>query len=244
MAQDDRQNVLGPYLRDLDRHPVMEREEEAECAWRAAAGDQAARDKLVTSNLRFVISRAKRYANSRISLSDLIGEGNLGLLQAAQRFEPERGYRFITYAIFWIEQALRRARYESAPMVRLPVRKARLLRRIRDLELELAERGEVPTKAVIAERLQVPVAQVSELLLYPGEPAALDASLGANSDGTSDSMASIVADVHDEARPDLELETTALQDSLRRAMAKLSEREKQILTVRYGLDGKQPRSLE
>lgn len=244
MARDDRQNVLGPYLRDLDRHPVMEREEEAECARRAAAGDQAARDKLVTSNLRFVIARARRYATSRIPLSDLIGEGNLGLLQAAQRFEPERGYRFITYAIFWIEQALRRARYETAPMVRLPVRKARLLRRIRDVELLHAERGEVPSRKLIAERLQVSCDQVTELQLYPGEPAALDAPLGANSDGTSDSMASVVADVNDAARPDLELETTALQDSLRRAMSKLSEREKQILSARFGLDGKQQRSLE
>ena len=211
---------------------------------RAAAVDMAARDKLVTSNLRFVISRARRYANARVPLSDLIGEGNLGLLQAAQRFEPERGYRFITYAIFWIEQALRRSRYESAPMVRLPVRKARLLRRIRDVELELAESGEVPSRELIAERLRVTCEQVTELLLYPGEPAALDAPLGANSDGSSDSMASIVADTHDAARPDLELETTALQDSLRRAMAKLSDREKAILVARYGLDGKQPRSLD
>jgi RNA polymerase primary sigma factor len=235
--------VLALYLRDLDRYPVMEREEEAECARRAACGDVSARDKLVASNLRFVILRAKRYATLRLPLSDLIGEGNLGLLQAAENFEPERGYRFITYAIFWIEQALRKARYETAPMVRLPVRQGRLLRRIRDAQQEIVAAGGVPTEKALAERVGATVDQVATLLRYPAEPAALDAPLTSADGDTGDDMYSRIPNASD-ARPDAELETTALHDSLRLAISKLSAREGLILNARYGLDGKPPRSLE
>jgi RNA polymerase primary sigma factor len=229
---------LAIYLREVARIPLLPREEERELAERIRRGDAAAKERLVEANLRLVIQVARRYLNRGLPLSDLIAEGNLGLLRAADRFEPERGTRFSTYATWWVRQAIGRALANQARMIRLPVHVELLLGRYVKAQQRLTQAlGRRPTLEEVAAELGTTVAQVGQLEALRQQPISLEAPLrgeGRVADvvpDTADPHAALAAFFRE--RTDL---VTVLDD--------LAESERRVLRRRFGLDGEPPETLE
>jgi RNA polymerase sigma factor (sigma-70 family) len=231
---------LGVYLREISRIKLLTREEEAELARRARAGDEAAKGRLIEANLRLVVQVARRYLNRGLPLSDLIEEGNIGLLRAAEKFEPERGLRFSTYAVWWIRQAVARALANQARTIRLPVHVEMLLGRYRREHQRLTQvLGRAPTPAELAQALGTSEDQVSELEELRLQPVSLDAPVGDDARRVVDTIADESADPAValtrlfQARADL---VAVLDD--------LAPNERTVLRRRFGLDGNDPETLE
>lgn len=240
-------NTLQTYLRDIRRAPLLTPEEEFVTAQAARAGDFSARQAMIERNLRLVVSIAKNYLGRGLPMTDLIEEGNLGLMHAIGKFEPERGFRFSTYASWWIRQSIERAIMHQARLVRLPVHVVRELNHVlkarRALESSVAP-GEGGEKAVrvedIAARLNRPLHEVAALLKFAELPASLDAPLDRESpeslldtvadDGTSDPMSQTL---HHE-----------IDVLLQHGLDELSDREREVLAGRYGLRDREPETLE
>jgi len=239
-------NTLQTYLREIRRAPLLTPQEEFETATRARAGDFAARQQMIERNLRLVVSIAKNYLGRGLPMTDLIEEGNLGLMHAIGKFEPERGFRFSTYSSWWIRQSIERAIMHQARLVRLPVHVVRELNHVlkarRALEAESTHvDGDQPVRVEdIAARLGRPVQQVSELLKFSEAPASLDAPL--DRDG-SESMLDSVADdgASDPASLTLNHEVDVL---LQHGLDELNDREREVLAGRYGLRDREPETLE
>lgn len=239
-------NTLQTYLREIRRAPLLTPQEEFETATRARAGDFAARQQMIERNLRLVVSIAKNYLGRGLPMTDLIEEGNLGLMHAIGKFEPERGFRFSTYSSWWIRQSIERAIMHQARLVRLPVHVVRELNHVlkarRALEAEASHAdGEQPVRVEdIAARVGRPVHEVSELLKFSETPASLDAPL--DRDG-SESMLDSVADdgASDPASLTLHNEVEVL---LQHGLDELNEREREVLAGRYGLRDREPETLE
>src|SRR5678816_449725 len=176
---------LDLYLHEINRTPLLTREQERDLAKRIHAGDKAALDQLVQANLRFVVSIAKQYSNQALSLEDLINEGNLGLIKAAHRFDEERGFKFISYAVWWIRQGILQALADQSRIVRLPLNRAGTLYRIhrasREIEQEL---GRTPTPDEIAARLDVPAHEVLGTMFISNTHVSLDDPYSADNDDT------------------------------------------------------------
>lgn len=247
-ADGDATNALQAYLRDIRRTPLLTPQEEYDTAVKARAGDFEARQAMIEHNLRLVVSIAKNYLGRGLPMSDLIEEGNLGLMHAIGKFEPERGFRFSTYASWWIRQAVERALMHQARLVRLPVHIVRELNQVlkarRALEALAAQRGgEGAARAEdVAQALGRPVDEIAELLAYAELPSSLDSPVDRNGDG-GESMLDLVADEQavDPAGHRLSHE---LEDLLKSGLASLSDREREVLAGRYGLADREPETLD
>lgn len=232
---------LDQYLRDISAYPLISREEEAELARRIRVSDAEALDKLVRSNLRFVVSVAKKYQNQGVSLSDLINEGNLGLIRAAHKFDETKGIKFISYAVWWIRQAILQALAEQSRIVRVPLNRAGTLHRIgRRANALLQELGREATHAEIAEGMDISEEEVAKTMSISQVHLSLDAPL---TPGEDNRLLDYLADTINPTPDELAFEkalTAAIVDSL----ASLKEREAKILRLYFGLDESEPMTLE
>ncbi len=244
-------NTLQTYLREIRRAPLFTPEQEYETAVRARTGDFAARQQMIERNLRLVVSIAKNYLGRGLPMTDLIEEGNLGLMHAIGKFEPERGFRFSTYASWWIRQSIERSIMHQARLVRLPVHVVRELNQVlkarRALEGEVAAadaNGRAVSVEAVAAAVGRPVAEVAELLRFAEQPTSLDAPLERHpSENGSETVIDMVADEQatDPMGHTLHHELDAL---LQHGLDELSEREREVLSGRYGLHDREPETLE
>ena len=233
---------LDLYLKEINNTSLLTREQEKELAKKIRKGDERALHNLVKANLRFVVSIAKQYVNQGLSLADLVNEGNLGLIKAAYRFDEKRGYKFISYAVWWIRQAMLQALAEQSRIVRLPLNRAGTLYRIgkaaRQLDQEL---GRNPEVAEIAERLKLPHDEVRDTMQIANSHLSLDASFG--NDQEENSLVDYLADDNLES-PDEQTYVNALSDDMQRALDTLTDRERASLSLYFGLEGEEPLTLE
>ncbi len=241
-------NALQAYLRDIRRTPLLTPQQEFDTAQAARAGDFEARQAMIEHNLRLVVSIAKNYLGRGLPMSDLIEEGNLGLMHAISKFEPERGFRFSTYSSWWIRQSIERALMHQARLVRLPVHIVRELNQVlkarRALEaLQSAQGAEGRVRAEdVAQALGRPVNEVAELLAYAELPSSLDSPVDRNGEG-GESMLDLVAD--DDAIDPLGLRLShEVEDLLQHGLASLNDREREVLAGRYGLSDREPETLD
>src|SRR5262245_6947091 len=233
---------LDLYLHEINRTPLLTREQERDLAKRIKAGDKAALDQLVRANLRFVVSIAKQYSNQGLSLEDLINEGNLGLIKAAHRFDEERGFKFISYAAWWIRQAMLQSLAEHSRIVRLPLNRAGTLYRIGKVSRQLdQELGRSPTPDEIAARLKISPEEVEDTMVIANSHVSLDDPYSSEKDDTA--LVDYLTD-ETQASPDEDTYSAALSDDLERALGTLSERERSILSMYFGLGGEEPMTLE
>ena len=244
-------NTLQAYLREIRRAPLLSPQEEFDIATLARAGDFPARQAMIEHNLRLVVSIAKNYLGRGLPMTDLIEEGNLGLMHSVSKFEPERGFRFSTYASWWIRQTIERAIMHQARLVRLPVHVVRELNQVlkarRALEALSAHSGE-PDRPVhvedIAAALGRPAQEVSDLLRFAELPTSLDAPLDRSlADGNGDSLLDSVAD--DGATDPMSLTLgNEVEQLLNNGLDELNAREREVLAGRYGLGDREPETLE
>jgi RNA polymerase primary sigma factor len=223
---------LDQYLREISAYPLIDREREADLARRIRCGEETALEALVRSNLRFVVSVAKRYQNQGVSLADLINEGNIGLMRAAQKFDETKGIKFISYAVWWIRQAILQALAEQSRIVRVPLSRAGTLHRIgKRSSLLTQELGREPTLVEIAEELELPEEEIKHTLAMAQTHLSLDAPLVPGEEGQ---LLDYVCDNFSPG-PDEELYSQALSRSIEDALGTLSEREAKVLRLYFGL---------
>jgi len=235
------ESTMGLYLRELRKIPQLSSEEEQSCALLAAQGDRQARQRLVQANLRFVIRVARQYRRCGLPLEDLINEGNIGLIQAADRFDPGRGIRFVSYAVWWIRQAILKAIQDSGRMIRVPRGRAAELARVEALRSEsLMQSGSEPSLGQIAEALVLEKGELVTLLQAAQKTLSLDSPVT-----DMDDSGCFGARLEDKSvpRPEEVLVGASLQEQLDSALSGLSEREAGILRDRFGLDGREHISL-
>ena len=249
----DATNTLQTYLREIRRAPLFTPEEEYDTATRARAGDFAARQQMIERNLRLVVSIAKNYLGRGMPLTDLIEEGNLGLMHATAKFEPERGFRFSTYASWWIRQSIERAIMHQARLVRLPVHVVRelnaVLRVRRALESERSQAAASDDRPVSIEQIGAalgrPAQEVADLLRFAEVPSSLDAPRDAAREGepAGEPLLDGVAD-DDAVDPMGQTLTHEVASLLETELSGLNHREREVLTGRFGLHGHEPETLE
>jgi RNA polymerase primary sigma factor len=234
-------DALQLFLNEAGRWPLLTKEEEVELAKRIERGDAEAKERMINSNLRLVVSIAKRYQGHGLSLLDLIQEGIIGLIRAVEKFDWRRGFKFSTYATWWIRQAVQRGVANKSRTIRLPVHIAEREQKIARAERVLAPKlGRHPTDEEIAKQAKLPLKQLREVRQAARAVTSLDRPIGAENDSAlGDLMSS------DQAAPEEELTVSLEQDVLRRAVAQLPEREQEVVKRRYGLNGdRDPASLE
>lgn len=232
---------LEKYLADISKEPMITAEEEARLARLIKSGDQQALDKLTKANLRFVVSVAKQYQNQGLSLPDLINEGNLGLIKAAKRFDETRGFKFISYAVWWIRQSILQAIAEQARIVRLPMNQIGSLSRITKAFSKLEQEFErEPTPDEVAAVTDMPLDKVSDALKVSLKHVSVDAPFAQGEDSTLlDVMEST-----DTPRTDMNLINESLKKEVERSLHGLSEREREVLILFFGIGDNQPYTLE
>ena len=232
---------LDKYLQEIGKVDLITPEEEVSLARRIRAGDPEALSKLVKANLRFVVSVAKQYQNQGMSLPDLINEGNLGLIKAAQRFDETRGFKFISYAVWWIRQAILQALAEQARIVRLPVNKIGSINRINRAFSKLEQEYErEPSSHEIAEMLEMASDEVKESLRTNGRTVSMDAPISSEEEN---SMYDVIPNT-DAPSPDRNLINESLSYEIERALSTLSPREAKVLKLYFGINMKHPFTLE
>jgi RNA polymerase primary sigma factor len=232
---------LDKYLQEIGKVDLISPEDEVILARRIKSGDAEALKKLVKANLRFVVSVAKQYQNQGMSLPDLINEGNLGLMKAAQRFDETRGFKFISYAVWWIRQAILQALAEQARIVRLPVNKIGSINRINRAFARLEQEFErEPSSQEIADMLEMLPEDVKESLKTNGRTVSMDAPLSSEEDNTMYD----VLQSNDTPSPDKNLINESLAYEIERALSTLSSRESKVLKLYFGLGMKHPFTLE
>jgi len=232
---------LTTYLQDISAYPLLKRADEIALAQRSRAGDLEALDGLVCANLRFVVAMAKRYQNRGVALPDLIDEGNLGLIRAAERFDDAKGVRFISYAVWWIRQAILQAIAEQAHAVRVPLSRAGKVNRIgRHTGALRQELGREPTQQEVAAEMDISEVELVRSLPISRSYLSLDAPLAAREN------ANLLDYLPDEngPTPDEKVIDGGLTESVYRALARLRDREALVLRLHFGLDGAEPMTLE
>jgi RNA polymerase primary sigma factor len=232
---------LDKYLQEIGKVELISPEEEVHLARRIKSGDPDALSKLVNANLRFVVSVAKQYQNQGMSLPDLINEGNLGLMKAAQRFDETRGFKFISYAVWWIRQAILQALAEQARIVRLPVNKIGSINRINRAFSRLEQEFErEPSSLEIADILEMAPEEVKESLKTNGRTVSMDAPISSEEDNNMYD----VLQSNDSPSPDKNLINESLAFEIERALITLSPREAKVLKLYFGISMKHPFTLE
>ena len=234
--------ALDKYLNDIGKIPMLSADEEAELARRIRQGDQDALDKLTKANLRFVVSVAKQYQNQGLSLSDLINEGNVGLMKAAKRFDETKGFKFISYAIWWIRQSILQAIVEYSRIVRLPLNKVGSYNKVNEAYLSFIQEFErEPANEELAEILDMSPKEIGNMLKGNGRHISVDAPMsGEEGDAT---MLDVISG-EENMIPDAQLMEQSLKDEVRQGLSILSTREVEVLSAYYGLDGQKPLTLE
>ncbi len=232
---------LDKYLQEIGKVELISPEDEVVLARKIKSGDNEALKKLVKANLRFVVSVAKQYQNQGITLPDLINEGNLGLMKAAQRFDETRGFKFISYAVWWIRQAILQALAEQSRIVRLPVNKIGSINRINRAFARLEQTYErEPSSQEIADMLEMVPEDVKEALKTNGRTVSMDAPISSEEDNT---MYDVIPS-NDAPSPDKNLINESLAYEIERALCTLSPREAKVLKLYFGLGMKHPYTLE
>lgn len=224
---------LDKYLQDISKVELLTPEQEIELAIRIKKGDQNALEELTKANLRFVVSVAKQYQNQGLSLGDLINEGNLGLMKAARRFDETRGFKFISYAVWWIRQSILQALAEQSRIVRLPLNRIGALSKIGKAYSNLKQEYErEPSPEELANELEMEVDEISDTLKLSGKPISMDAPF------TSDEENSLldVIENNQQPAPDDELINESLKQEIRSLLSELPEREAEVLRLYFGLD--------
>jgi RNA polymerase primary sigma factor len=232
---------LDQYLRDISIYPLIDRDEEVRLAQLIRVKDPEALDKLVRSNLRFVVSVAKKYQNQGVALSDLINEGNLGLIRAAHKFDETKGIKFISYAVWWIRQAILQALAEQSRIVRVPLNRAGTLYRIgKRSNALLQELGREPTHEEIAQEMDLTEEEVAKTISISQTHLSLDAPL---TPGEDNRLLDYLPD-NLNPTPDEQTFEKALTEAIEESLSSLKEREAKILRLYFGLDGEEPMTLE
>jgi RNA polymerase primary sigma factor len=232
-------DALQLFLRDIRRHPLLTAADEIELAKRIERGDLAAKERMVNSNLRLVVSVAKKYQGHELSLVDLIQEGILGLIRASEKFDWRKGYKFSTYATFWIRQAIQRGLANQGRTIRLPVHIGQRERKIAKAERELgAELGRAPTDEELARAADISLRELMETREFSRTVTSLDRPVGAEGDTE---LGQLLAS--DAPEPVEEVEIGLRQQAVHRALENLSEQEQQVIRLRYGINGDEPTPL-
>lgn len=244
MSKDE--NILSIYLKEINRIPLLSAEEETELAVKAAAGDKLAKDKIVKANLRFVVSIAKKYQKKGIELDDLISEGNIGLLTAVEKFDVSKGYRFISYAVWWIRQSIMKAICEKSRSIRLPLNRANELVQIEHAKKVVASYGENLTEeqelSEVANLLNMDTKHVREMLSISKEMLSLDMEVSGK-DSSTTTVGEMIEDTVFE-QPEEKSISSAMTKDLNDVIDTLKPAEAKVLRMRYGLTGKKPMSLK
>lgn len=234
---------LDKYLQEISREGMISADEEVELAIRIKAGDQRALEKLTRANLRFVVSVAKQYQNQGMTLPDLINEGNVGLIKAAERFDETRGFKFISYAVWWIRQSILQALAEQARIVRLPLNKIGTINKLNRAFSELEQKYERPPSAEeLAEFMGVSVNDVKQSLQSNGRHVSMDAPL-TEGDESSSSLYDVLPNTYSET-PDVDLVKDSLRKDIERSLSTLTSREGEVVRLYFGLNGRYPLTLE
>jgi RNA polymerase primary sigma factor len=234
-------DALQLFLKDIGKVPLLTAAQEVELAKRIERGDHPAKQKMVESNLRLVVSIAKNYRNQGLPFLDLIQEGTIGLVRAAEKFDYRKGFKFSTYATWWIRQAVARALADKARTIRMPVHVVEKLNKIGRIERKLlSEVGREPTVEEIARELEIDPEEIEHIRRSAQVPISLEKPVG---DEEESEFGHFLADESAPA-PDEAAETTLRKETLRRILETLSLRERRVLEMRYGLDGQHPRTLD
>ncbi|MFQ6032489.1 MAG: RNA polymerase sigma factor RpoD/SigA, partial [Candidatus Zixiibacteriota bacterium] len=237
----DEDRSLDLYLREIGETRLITAKEEVELAKRIKEGDQEALEKLTKANLRFVVSVAKQYQNQGLSLADLINEGNIGLIKAAKRFDETRGFKFISYAVWWIRQAILQALAEQSRIVRLPLNRVGTLHKIGKISSSLEqEYGREPSPSEIAKELELSAVEVSDTLKISNSHLSLDAPFSTSEDN---SLMDVLEDEFQPA-PDEALLDESLRLEIERALDTLSRREAEVINLYFGLNHEKALTLE
>jgi RNA polymerase primary sigma factor len=241
LAMNERDTGLERYLKEIGRIPLLTPEQEIELAGKIKKGDVAARERMILSNLRLVVTIAHDYANLGLSLLDLISEGNIGLTKAVERFDPTKGAKLSTYAAWWIKQSIKRALANQSKTIRLPVHLVDKVAKVRRVSLQMSdELGREPTDDELSEEIGIAAEKVARLRSVGIRPASLDAPIG---DDDSTEFGEIIGD-EDAQTPFELLRDESLRGEVDGLIAVLDSREKKIISQRFGLNGGKPKTLE
>ena len=232
------------YLREIGKIPLLTPEEEADLAQRIVKGDKKAKDKMVESNMRLVVSIAKRYGGRGLDFLDLIQEGNTGLLRAVEKFDPDKGFKFSTYATWWVRQAITRAIADQARTIRIPVHMVETINKVLRTSRKLtSELNREPTNEEIAEALDMEPEKIDYVMRIKQDIASLDASVGRDGDDEDSVLGDFVEDEERDS-PEEAAANQILKEQLSEIIATLTDREQKIIRLRFGIGGGRPHTLE
>ena len=233
------------YLREIGKIPLLSNEEEAELAKRAMEGDRKAKDKMAEANMRLVVSIAKRYSGRGLELLDLIQEGNTGLLRAVDKFDPEKGFKFSTYATWWIRQAITRAIADQARTIRIPVHMVETINKLMRTQRRLTQEfNREPTNEELAKEMDMDADKIEYILKIKQDITSLDAGIGRDGEDGEDSTLGDFIEDEDTASPEESASGQLLKEQVREILSSLSDREQKIIEMRFGLNGTKSHTLE
>ena len=241
--QDQELTTLQLYMQQMGKYPMLTPEEERELAIRAKKGDKEALKKLVEGNLRFVVNIAKNFMGWGVPLTDLIAAGNLGLIEAAKRFDPDKNVKFISYAVWWIRQAIMQTIFQQTGAVRIPIKESLFISKVKNAYEKLKESlSREPTEEEIAKELKTSVKKVKNALAIVRQPVSLDMPLGEG--GEEDFTLLDVLSKKGTEDVEKDLVENTLKQEFEKLLNVLDEREREIIKLRYGLEGQEPKTLE
>ena len=241
---DEDKDVLSIYLKEINRIPMISHEEEYELALKAKQGDKRAREKLINANLRFVVTVAKKYQGQGLPLEDLINEGNIGLLTAIDKFEPDKGYHFISYAVWWIRQSIMKAVCEKSRAVRLPLNRANELFQIQKIQKALIHDSGSTDVSVeeIADASGLEADLVKDLLAVSREMVSFDAPVASKGELSASKVGDFIED--EKLGPEEEVINKSLKNDIESLLSTLTDKEREIIIMRFGLYDVKPMSLK